>query len=229
MIQKKRILIIPARKGSKRIKNKNSKIFFGKPIIKYSIDSAIKSKLFNQIIITTNDEKIINLVKIYKKKIFLVKRDKKFSTSSSTLVQVLKDVISKVKSHKQIKEIYLLMPCVPLLSVKELISGVKILSGSNCFTSVIENRPSSYWSYILKNKKLYPLFKNKISLSSSEIGKTFTDVGLFSGWKFNYFHDVIRKKKLFKFSPLILPSTKGVDIDTLEDWNYAKKLFRLKL
>ena len=57
-MKSKRVLIIPARKGSKRIKNKNSKFFFGKPIIQYSIDNALKSKLFDKIIITTNDPKI---------------------------------------------------------------------------------------------------------------------------------------------------------------------------
>ena len=52
------ICIIPARKGSKRIKNKNIKIFFGKPIIYYSIRTAINSKLFNEVHVSTDSKKI---------------------------------------------------------------------------------------------------------------------------------------------------------------------------
>ncbi len=52
------ICVIPARGGSKRIKSKNIKDFCGKPIIKYSIDAAIKSGLFRSVIVSTDDEDI---------------------------------------------------------------------------------------------------------------------------------------------------------------------------
>ena len=57
------IAIIPARGKSKRIKNKNSKLFFGKPIITYAIELALKSKIFEEVIVTSNDEKIIKISK----------------------------------------------------------------------------------------------------------------------------------------------------------------------
>ena len=58
----KRLAIIPARSGSKRIKNKNIKKFIGKPIIFYSINSAIKSRLFEKIHVSTDDKKIQNKI-----------------------------------------------------------------------------------------------------------------------------------------------------------------------
>ena len=126
-MKSKRVLIIPARKGSKRIKNKNSKFFFGKPIIQYSIDNALKSKLFDKIIITTNDPKIININKKYRNKILLIKRDQKLCKSSSKLIDVLNDVILKMNKIDEFNEIYLLMPCAPLLAAKDLVVGSKIL------------------------------------------------------------------------------------------------------
>ena len=54
----KKIAIIPARKGSKRIPNKNTKLFLGKPIIEYAIDNAIQSNLFNEVMVSTDDEDI---------------------------------------------------------------------------------------------------------------------------------------------------------------------------
>ena len=56
------IAIIPARKNSQRIKNKNIKIFFGKPVIYYSIKEAIRSKLFDKIVVTTDSDKIKKFV-----------------------------------------------------------------------------------------------------------------------------------------------------------------------
>ena len=60
-----KICLIPARSGSKRIKNKNIKMFHGKPIIAYAIDNAIKSKLFDKIIVSTDSSKIAKLSKKY--------------------------------------------------------------------------------------------------------------------------------------------------------------------
>ena len=59
--------LIPARAGSKRIKNKNTKSLYGKPLIEYSIDLAKKSKIFNEIFISTDSSRVIEIAK--KKKI----------------------------------------------------------------------------------------------------------------------------------------------------------------
>ena len=59
------IAIIPARSGSKRIKNKNIKLFCGKPIIYYSINEAKKSKIFQKIIVSTDSEKIKKISEKY--------------------------------------------------------------------------------------------------------------------------------------------------------------------
>ena len=59
------LCVIPARGGSKRFKNKNRKIFFGKPIISYTIESAIKSKCFDKILVTSDDQKILKIAEKY--------------------------------------------------------------------------------------------------------------------------------------------------------------------
>lgn len=62
---KKAIAIIPARGGSKRIPRKNIKDFFGKPLIAYSIEVALKSKLFDKVIVSTDDEEIAKIAVEY--------------------------------------------------------------------------------------------------------------------------------------------------------------------
>ena len=59
------IAIIPARSGSKRIKNKNIKLFFGKPLIYYAITAAIKSDVFDKIIVSSDSKKILNIANKY--------------------------------------------------------------------------------------------------------------------------------------------------------------------
>ena len=59
----KRLVIIPARGGSKRIKHKNIKKLLGKPLIQYSLDACIKSRLFNKIHISSDSKKILNVAK----------------------------------------------------------------------------------------------------------------------------------------------------------------------
>jgi len=94
------IAIIPARGGSKRIKNKNLINFFGRPIINYSLELAIKSKIFDKIFVSTDSKKVIKTVK--KKKIdipFL--RSKKNSSDNATIRDVLLEVLYKLKRNNQ--------------------------------------------------------------------------------------------------------------------------------
>ena len=85
----KKLLIIPARIGSKRIKNKNIKKFYGKPIIKYSIETAIKSKLFDDIHVSTDSLKVIKIIKKYPININFL-RPKKLSGDRTGLISVFK-------------------------------------------------------------------------------------------------------------------------------------------
>ena len=97
---KKRLLIIPARKGSKRIINKNIKKFCGKPIIEYSIETAIKSKLFNKIHISTNNNKIKKIIKKYPIQIDFLRPDK-YSGDKIGLMKVIHFVTNKFTSLGQ--------------------------------------------------------------------------------------------------------------------------------
>ena len=88
----KRLAIIPARSGSKRIKNKNIKSFLGKPLIEYSLDACIKSKLFSKIFVSSDEKKILEIAR--KKKIIInTLRPKKLSSDKVTLISVIKHVI----------------------------------------------------------------------------------------------------------------------------------------
>ena len=93
----KRILVIPARLNSVRIKNKNIKKFYGKPIIYYSIKAALKSKIFDEIHVSTESEKIKKIVEKYSVKVKFL-RNKNLSNHKTKLIDVFKFVFQSIRS-----------------------------------------------------------------------------------------------------------------------------------
>ena len=98
MLELNRLAIIPARGGSKRIKNKNLVDFHGKPIIDYTINNAKKSKLFDKIHISTDSNKIINFLKKCNIEPEF-KRPKRFSDDKISIAEVLKFVVNEYKKR----------------------------------------------------------------------------------------------------------------------------------
>ena len=90
------ICIIPARGGSKRIKKKNIKNFFGKPMISYAINNAKKSKCFDKIIVSTDNEQIAKISKKYGAEVKFL-RQKKLSNNFTAIAPVISHAISELK------------------------------------------------------------------------------------------------------------------------------------
>ena len=222
----KRLLIIPARTGSKRIKNKNFLDFYGKPIIQYSLNTAQKSKLFDIIFVSTDSTKVKkylnneNITVDYK-------RPKKLSGDKAKIIDLIFFIVKKFENENvNFKEVWIMMPCVPCIESSDLIKASKLLSKEKtCFTTVTENLMSPYWSYHIKKKKIEPLFKKAISKRSQNIKKTYFETGLFAGWDLNYFSKN-NKLKNYKFSPIILPLFKSIDVDTIEDLKLLKFFYK---
>ncbi len=127
-----KICLIPARKNSKRIKNKNIINFKGKPIIYYSIKNAINSKIFDEIIVSTDSVKIGNIAKKYGAKIPFL-RPKRLSNSKATDIDVVKHFLEFYKK-KKIKVDYLcyVYPTNPLLDSSTLQKCFKTLKEKKC-------------------------------------------------------------------------------------------------
>ncbi|WP_240614743.1 cytidylyltransferase domain-containing protein [Polaribacter filamentus] len=115
-----KLAIIPARGGSKRIPRKNIKYFLGKPIIAYAIENAINSQLFDEIMVSTDDEEIAEIAISYGAKVPF-KRSEKNSGDSATTIDVIKEVIfSYEKLGRKFEYASCIYPCTPLLSKEKL-------------------------------------------------------------------------------------------------------------
>ena len=115
------LAIIPARGGSKRIPRKNIKDFLGKPIISYSIEAAINSGLFDEVMVSTDDNEIAEVALKYGAKVPFL-RSIKNSDDYSTTIDVIKEVIReyKIKINIHFENGCCIYPTAPLLKIDHL-------------------------------------------------------------------------------------------------------------
>ena len=135
---KNAIAIIPARGGSKRIPKKNIKDFFGKPLIAYSIEAALKSNLFEKIIVTTDDEEIAEITKQYGAEVPFM-RPKELSDDFTGTTDVVNHAVDYLENLGEKYEfICTIYATAPFLQSKYLIEGYEELQNSdavNAFSS----------------------------------------------------------------------------------------------
>lgn len=221
----KRLAIIPARGGSKRIKNKNIVKFLGKPLIYYAIDSLKESKLFETIHISTDSAKIKKIVKNKNINIDFF-RPKYLSGDKIGVQKVIDFVFKKLKKKNLLfDEVWLIFATNPFISKKILIKASKLYQKYKGKYSIL---PVSKYNYpiewALKTKKNYllePVFKNQIKKNSNKFKQKYCDAGMFVVYERDFLN-----KKIHRFKPLIIPYTETVDIDNFEDFDLAKKLFK---
>ncbi len=223
-MKRNRLLIIPARSGSKRIKNKNIKLFVGKPIISYPIKEAIKSKLFNKIHVSTDSNKIADISKKYGASADFL-RPKKLSGDRVSLFQVIKFVKKKYESiGLNFNEIWCILPSSPLIDSKDLKIFAKRFKKIKQPMIIGSPYPAPLnWSFEVKNGLLK---KSNVKMRDSKLSKKqlFYDSGQIYCFNNNYL-----KKKDFSFKDKIsvytIPLEKSVDIDNIRDWKFAEVLF----
>tara|TARA_Y100000590_G_scaffold428325_1_gene539503 strand:- start:4800 stop:5492 length:693 start_codon:yes stop_codon:yes gene_type:complete len=226
----KRLVIIPARSGSKRIKNKNIRQLLGKPLIQYSIDACIKSRLFDKIHISSDSKKILNLGKKNNLKIDFF-RPKKLSSNKTPISAVVKYVLKEFEKKGEIfEEAWLVYATNPLINTKIIkncskkFNLMKIKNDQRILIAVSEYNHHIEWAEkILKNGTLKPLFKKKFKVDSGTLNKYYCDAGMISVYPVKTF----LKKGNLSFTPFVLPNYQSIDINKIEDFKFAEKILKL--
>ena len=225
------IAVIPARSGSKRIPHKNIKKFQGHPIIAWPIKTAIKSKIFDKIIVSTDSNKIASIARKYKAEVPFL-RPKKISSDHASTVSVIRHAILWLKSKKlNPKFICCIYPTAAFIDCKDLVSGLKkiksrkydyIFSAGKYNSSVMRS-----FEKLKKNKGLKMLFPKFYNKRTQDINSVYHDAGQFY-WGSS--ESWLKNKKIFSYKSDIIeiPRNRLHDIDTLEDFEYAKKNWFLK-
>ena len=219
----KRIAIILARGGSKRIFKKNIKLFFGKPIIVYSIEAAISSGLFDEVMVSTDDLEIANIAIEYGASVPFI-RSQKSANDFATTFDVIKEVIEKYDEfNKKFDLACCIYACAPFVSKKTLKLSFKILR-ENKFDSVFPILPYSFpiQRALRCEENKVNFFNHEFSLSrSQDLEKSYHDAGQF------YWIDTqtcLDKNQLItdNSGSIILSELEGQDIDNEIDWKLAE-------
>ena len=214
--EKKILLVILARKGSKRIKNKNIKKFNGKPLVVWTIEQALRFQNLNsQVLLSSDCEKTLKIGQSYKK-LLTIKRSKNLATRNTTSIEVIKHLIKKLKFTGHI---ILLQPTSPLrldIDIKKVISmlmkkKMPVISVSK----LIQN--SSLIIRANEKKKFVPLNKKKCSLYYPN-GAIFAAS---SEWLIKNFSFYDSKSFLY-----IMPEERSIDIDYEYQFKMAEVLFK---
>ena len=232
---KNSICIIPLRSNSKRLKNKNIKKINNIPLCIYSINQAIKSKIFNRIIIASDSIKYFNVIKRYlskekknkQKNIYYYLRSKNSAKSNSQTEIVLKEILDKEILHKETncKYVFMIQATSPLIIAKDILNCKKSLLKNN-FDSVFTSYKDDKFVWI-NEKKLKPINYNvnKRPMKQKFINNIFNENGAIYAFKLKGF--LKANNRLFsKIGTIVMPKNRSIDIDTETDFLELKKLLK---
>ena len=222
--------VIPARGGSKRIPRKNIKLFHGFPIISYAINAAKESQVFDEIIVSTDDEEIAEIARSFGATIPWM-RTKELSDDYTTTVRVMQDAVIKLKSDsKGLENVCCIYPATPLLRPSFIHDGLNILKNggwSYVFTGLRTSQHPQRCFSLGTSKGVELLFPESDGIRTQDLESLFYDAGQFywgrqSSW--------VSGMPIFTSKSTILEMTSDttVDIDTPEDWHRAERLFEVQ-
>lgn len=220
------VAIIPARGGSKRIPRKNIKNFFGKPLIAYSIEIAIQSKLFDKVIVSTDDKEIAKIANNYGAETPFLRPEElsdDFTGTGDVIEHTLRYLNSMGFSYDYCCTIY---ATAPLLQKQYLIKGFHELHKSNA------HQAFSVTSMPFPIQRTFKIVNNRCKMfqpenfysRSQDLEEAYQDAGQFY-WENlnNSFNDIPFGKDSI---PILLPRYLVQDIDTIEDWIQAESLYQ---
>tara|TARA_Y100000741_G_C18056376_1_gene478613 strand:- start:29 stop:718 length:690 start_codon:yes stop_codon:yes gene_type:complete len=218
------IAIIPARSKSKRIKNKNVKFFYNKPILEWTIQIIQSSNLFEEIIVSTDSKSIAKIAQKYGAQIPFY-RPKYLSGDFVTTTKVIKHVIKKLKIKD--KKICCIYPTAVLMHSEDLKKGFNLFNSSNFdyVFSATRHEKSVLRSFSIKSKKIKPIFLDHYKKRTQDLDSTFFDTGMFYWGKVEAW---LNEKTMFsnKSSIIEIPFYRSIDIDLPQDWEKAEKIFK---
>ena len=222
-----RLAIIPARLGSIRIKKKNIRLFSGKPMIAYPIQELKKSKIFNKIFVSTEDNEIKKIAEKYGASVDFL-RPKKLSKDEVPLNLVLKNVISDLERKGEIfDEIWMIYACNPLLNKNDIIKANKKFQKTTKaypMLSMKEFEVPVEWAFEKKSNIFRCIDKKNLFKDSKKIKKKYFECASFAIYTKQH---LLSSKTYYNFYGYLMENHKAIDIDSESDWQHALKLYKI--
>lgn len=218
------LCIIPARGGSKRIPRKNIKPFMGKPIIAYSIEAALKSELFDEVMVSTDDAEIADVAKQYGALVPFM-RSEKTANDFATLSDVIDEVVLMYKENGKVFDNFCcLLSTAPFVTTNLLHDSYHIFT-NNHFDSL---RPVVRFDFpiqrafrMAEDNTVSFMHPEYINTRSQDLEKAYHDAGLF------YWGTCALGFKGNRWGGYEIDNNVCQDIDTENDWRMAVIKYKL--
>lgn len=223
------LAIIPARGGSKRIPRKNIKDFLGRPILSYSIKTALQSRLFDEVMVSTDDYEIAEVAKKFGAQVPFI-RSEENSTDFAATVNVIIEVLAKYKAvlNKEFKFVCCIYPAAPLIEPQDLITGYNLLCEGK-FHSLFPVVPFSYpiWRGLEREDGglTNMLWPENLNTRTQDLKKVYHDAG-----QWYWLNALMVDKGVFSSNAgtIIMSELDVQDIDNVEDWKMAELKYKMK-
>jgi pseudaminic acid cytidylyltransferase len=222
------VAIIPARGGSKRIPRKNIRFFCGKPIIGYSIETALKSGLFDRVIVSTDDEAIAEVARAFGAETPFLRPEELADDMSGTGAVIKHCLQWLMEAGCPVDYACCIYATAPFLREEFLQKGYDRLRDSGksyAFSVTSFPFPIQRAIRINNEENVEAIFPENNTLRSQDLEKAFHDAGQFYWGKSEAFmHDEVMFSDVSV--PVVLPRYLVQDIDTFEDWERAELMYK---
>lgn len=222
------LAIIPARSGSKGLKDKNIKNLNGIPLIGFSIDAATKSNIFTEVMVSTDSQLYADISKKMGASVPFLRSIEKSNDSASSWAVVLEVLERYLEKDKKFDSVCLLQPTSPLRDANDIVSAYRLLEERNgdSVTSVCEVDHSPLWSMKLpEDLSLNEFNKECEDIPRQKLGKYYRLNGAIYIRKIEYLDKTIKLLNNNDFA-LIMKKNHSIDIDTIEDFELAEYYIR---
>lgn len=224
----KRAAIITARGGSKRIPRKNIRPFLGRPILEYSIEAALQTGLFDEVMVSTEDEEIAQAAKKAGAKVPFFRSTQTandFATTADVIAEVLSSYEQIGKSFDTVCCIY---PTAPFVTADAIRQAMMLLEqeSADCVIPVVKFSFPPQRGVVVQDGRLTPKWPENMAKRSQDLEPLYHDCGQFYCLNVGSFQ---RQKKIWMeyTVPFIQDERYVQDIDTLEDWRIAEVKYKL--
>lgn len=224
-----RLCVIPARGGSKRIPRKNIKPFFGQPMLAYPIKAALESGLFDQVIVSTDDDEIAQVAKKFGAAVPF-QRPAELSNDHAATAPVIIHAIEWFEQQDEcVDEVAILYPCTPFISLSLLHtsyqhwkqSGAPHCVSVGCFPSAPQRALTTN-----SQGRIESLLPQYQTVRTQDLAPAYYDAGQFY-WITPALYKQGKRAHSDAAVPFILPRHLAHDIDTPEDWYMAELFYDL--
>lgn len=224
----KKIAIITARGGSKRIPRKNIREFCGKPILAYSIEAAVRSQVFDTVMVSTDDEEIARTARSFGAQVPFFRSPRTsgdYATTNDVLLEVLDEYEKRGEAFGLGCCVY---PTAPFVTAEKLKSAVDMLldSDADALIPVVAFSYPPQRAMVVREGQLVFEHPEYLDSRSQDLEPHYHDVGQFYVFRTEAFR---RNRRLMtgNILPLVVPETQVQDIDSWTDWEIAQIKYRL--